>query len=130
MILSPSGNFSVCYNDSLLITCMTTEGPLLWVTGSLSRLFNSKQDPIMLGNLYLRVMSAEVAGNSISVTLTATLDRFTLTSSGLDVKCTETTTEIRKELFVTSGKCQNCCMCMGTGFGCHLANSLTKCVNP
>ena len=104
MILMPAGNFSVCYNDSLLLTCTTTEGPLVWDIGSMSRLLNQDDPPVMLGNLNLTVISVEEDGNSISVTSTATLDRFTLTSSGLAVECREATTPIRREVFVTSGK--------------------------
>ena len=102
--LTPSGNFSVCYNDSLLITCTTTEGSLLWVTGSTNRLFNHYDPPVMLGILSLNVTSVEEVGNTVSITSTATLDRFTLTSSGLAVECREATTGIRREVFVTSGK--------------------------
>ena len=82
---------------------MTTEGPLLWVTGSMNRLFNQYDPPVMLGNLYLTVISVKEDGNSTSVNSTATLDRFTLTSSGLAVECRETTTLISREVFVTAG---------------------------
>ena len=103
VMLTPSGNFSVCYNDPLLITCTTTGGPLVWVTGSMTRLFNRIQDSAMLGNLNLTVISVEEDGNSINVTSTATLDRFTLTSGGLAVECIESITGIRREVFVTAG---------------------------
>ena len=102
VILTPSRNFSVCYNDSLLITCMTTEGALIWVTGSQQQLFSSQQAPVMLGNLTLAVKSVKEDGNSTSVTSTATLDRFTLTSSGLAVECRETHTRISRKVFVTA----------------------------
>ena len=102
VILQPAGNVSVCYNDSLVLTCTTTEGALEWDTGSMSRLFNKRQDSVMLGNLNLTVVSFLKDGNSLSVTSTATLDRFTLTSGGLAVKCREANTRITKEVFVTA----------------------------
>ena len=81
---------------------MTTEGPLVWDTGSMHRLLNRIQDPVMLGNLYLNVTSFHEDGNaSISVTSTATLDRFTLTSGGLAVECREATTGVGIKVFVT-----------------------------
>ena len=127
VILTPSGNFSVCYNDSVLLTCTTTKGPLVWDTGSMNRLFNQFDPPVMLGNLYLNVTSVEEDGNFISVTSTATLDRFALTSGGLAVECREATTDMRREVFVSSGKWNCCtCMCMKTGFRCCLA--ITRCI--
>ena len=91
MSLIPSGNISVCYNDSVSFNCTTTNGPILWIEGSMNHLFNSVQDPVMLGNLQLNVVSVVLNGGSLSVTSTATIDQFRFTSSGLTVECQETT---------------------------------------
>ena len=109
MILKPSGNFSVCFNDSLELTCTTTRGPLLWSAGSSHQLFNRfPQNPVTLRNgLYLSVISVVEDGNSLSVSSVATLDRFTLTSNGLAVGCGEIIngiTSLRRKVFVTAGE--------------------------
>ena len=85
--------------------CSTTEGPLLWISGSRNRLFNSEQPPEMLGNLTLSVQSAVVTGNTISVTSTATINDFQASLNNSLVECRETTTSISKQAtFVTAGK--------------------------
>ena len=91
MSLTPSGNISVCYNESVSLNCMTTNGPVLWIKGSKNHLFNSLQDPVMLGILHLNVVSVDFDGGSLRVTSTATIDQFQFTSSGLTVECQETT---------------------------------------
>ena len=110
----PSGDVPVCYNnDSSTLTCMTTEGPLEWIdSNSMSRLFNQKQDPVVLGNLNLSVVSVAVNVNqaSLSVTSTATIiDNFLFLSSmsnNLTVRCRETSTDITKQsTFIKAGKC-------------------------
>lgn len=89
--LTPSGNLSVCYNESVSLNCMTTNGPILWIEGSKNHLYNSFQDPVMLGILYLKVVSVNFDGVSLRVTSTATIDQFQFNSSGLTVECRETT---------------------------------------
>ena len=96
--LTPSGNISVCYNDSVSLICITKNGPTLWVQGSSNHLFNSLQDPVMLGNLLLNVTSVNlVNGASVKVTSTATIEHFQLNSSGLTVECQETTSMISSQ---------------------------------
>lgn len=110
----PPGDVPVCYNnDSSTLTCMTTEGPLEWIdSDSMTRLFNQRQDPVVLGNLNLSVVSVVVNVNqaSLSVTSTATIiDNFLFLSSmsdNLTVQCRETSTDITKRsTFIKAGKC-------------------------
>ena len=106
----PSGDVPVCYNsDSSTLTCMTTEGPLLWIyNDSTSSFFNRVQDPVMLENLNLSVVSVVANGASLSVTSTATIDNFQFlsgTSNILTVQCSETSTGITEQsTFIKAGK--------------------------
>ena len=103
----------VCHSNESAssLTCVTTEGPLLWIrSDSLSHLFNKIQDPVTLEDLNLSVVSvSENTGGSLSVTSTATIvDNFQFlssTSTNLTVQCREITTDITKQsTFVKAGK--------------------------
>ena len=104
------GDVPVCYrNESSTLTCMTTEGPLLWTNSdSMSLLFNRKQDPVMLGSLIISVVSVVPNGSFLSVTSTATINNLQFlssTSTNLTVGCRETSTNIMKQsTFVKAGK--------------------------
>lgn len=108
--LVPSGDVPVCYNnDSSTLTCMTTEGSLLWIyNGSMSHFINKLRDSVMLGNLNISVVSVVVNGSSLSVTSTATIDIFQFFSSmsnSLTVQCKESSTGITKQsTFIKAGK--------------------------
>lgn len=112
----PPGDIPVCYSNdssssSSSLTCMTTEGPLEWIDGnSLSRLINREQDPVMLGNLNLSVVSVVTNGTSLSVTSIATINNFQFLSGmsdSLTVQCKETSTDITKQsTFIKAGKGQ------------------------
>ena len=91
MILSPSGNVTVCPGGSSTLNCTTTVGPLMWTSNSIDRFFNSEQSPVVtLGNLTLRVANVTFDGSTVSVISIATIDNFF--SNGLMVECSETTT--------------------------------------
>ena len=110
----PFGVVPVCYNNDLSLSssslsCMTTEGPLLWIyNDSISRLFNRVEDSVILGSLNISVESAVLNGASLSVTSTATITNFQFLSSMSDrltVQCEETTTGITKQsTFIKAGK--------------------------
>ena len=107
VMLSPPTNafVPVCLGGSASIMCSTTEGPLLWISDSGNRLFNSLQAPVMLENLTLSVESAVVTGNTISVHSTATINDFQTSLNNSLVMCRETSTGITKQAtFVTAGK--------------------------
>lgn len=114
VILMPLGDIPVCYSNdssssSSSLTCMTTEGPLEWIdSNSLSRLINREQDPVMLGNLNLSVVSVVTNGTSLSVISIATINNFQFLSGmsdSLTVQCKETSTDITKQsTFIKAGK--------------------------
>lgn len=106
----PSGDVPVCYNnDSSTLTCMTTEGSLLWIyNDSMSRLINRLRGPAMLENLTISVVSVVANGTSLSVTSTATITNFRFFSSMsncLTVRCREISTSITEQsTFIKAGK--------------------------
>ena len=105
--LMPSGNVYVCPGEQGFIRCMTTLGPILWISDSGNHLFNSApKPPGMLGNLTVSVVSAEPDGSNLRVTSNAMISYFQLSGSSLLVVCEETTTKINESAtFIPAGEC-------------------------
>ena len=105
-LIPPSGNVLVCPGEQGSIQCMTTERPIFWINGPLSRLINSVQPPEELGNLTLAVISVMLDGSNLRVTSNATISYSQLSGSSLLVVCSEaTTSNSESATFIPAGKC-------------------------
>ena len=90
---------------------MTTERPILWISGSICRLINSVQPPEEFGNLTLSVISVMLDGSNLRVTSNATIS-YSKLSGSLMVECREaTTSNSESATFIPAGKCMLTCMC-------------------
>ena len=107
MLLDPSGNVSLCANDPVAITCVTTVGPLLWVTTTGNQLFTALQAPVTEGSFNLVVNSAEqrVEGGEtlLRVNSTASASNFIPTQDVVPITCREITTDLSVEVLLNAG---------------------------
>ena len=108
MSLSPSGNVSLCANDSVAITCVTTVGPLLWETTTGNQLFTTLQAPVTEGSFNLVVNSAEerIEGGvtRFRVNSTASASNFIPTQDIVPITCREFTTDLSAEVLLKAGE--------------------------
>lgn len=90
----PFGNVSVCANETINLTCVTTERTLIWVTATGSQFFDRKQASVVKGDFTLTVNTAvsETAGNGailLRVNSTATVYNFLPALDGISIECRE-----------------------------------------
>ena len=125
----PSGNVSVCANETIALTCVTTERTLIWVTTTGNQFFDQEQAaPVVKGDFNLVVNSAvsENAGNGVTllrVNSTATVYSFQPALDGISIECREfmTGADAVKAVLKDAGKlfrfghvcvCTHVCVCV------------------
>ena len=108
MLLDPSGNVSLCANDPVVITCVTTVGPLLWETTTGNQLFTTLQAPVIEGSFNLVVNSADqrVEGGEtlLRVNSTASASNFIPTQDIVPITCREITTDLFAEVLLKASE--------------------------
>ena len=109
MSLVPLGNVFVCPSDPIFLTCVTTEGTLVWVTATGNQVFNGPQSPTTEGNFTLVVNSFEQRVEGTRVNSTASVRNFQPTLDGISINCTESSTGLSEGAVLrVAGKC---CVC-------------------